>query len=93
MRFSARARHVVWSERARAAGVRECILGLIDAGDVPVVRYRLAPNEGIVCNNVLHNRAAFEDAGSSEDGGVSRGQGRRLLRVRYHDRININNKH
>ena len=42
----------------------------------------LQAGEGIVCNNVLHNRAAFHDAADAE-------QHRLLWRARYHDRIAV----
>jgi alpha-ketoglutarate-dependent taurine dioxygenase len=43
-----------------------------------VLRLRLEPGMGIVCNNVLHARSAFRDAP----------QHRRLLyRARYYDRV------
>ncbi len=38
---------------------------------------KLAPGQGLICNNVLHTRSGFEDAG----------EGRLLYRARYYDRI------
>ena len=43
------------------------------------ISYKLASNEGVVCNNVLHSRSAFED---------SKGSPKRLLyRARFRDRL------
>ena len=48
------------------------------AGSLYVLRLRLEPGMGIVCNNVLHARTGFRDAP----------QHRRLLyRARYYDRV------
>lgn len=78
MRYTARTRSIVWKddERTRTA-VRA--LEVLLAGDGPhVVRHRLGAGEGLLCNNVLHNREAFEDAP---------GATRLLYRARYYDRI------
>ncbi len=76
MRYSARARHIEWREECRAAAAR---LGEIleEAGGCRIVR-RLAASEGVICNNVLHNRTAFEDGAAGA---------RLLYRARYRDRV------
>ena len=43
-----------------------------------MLRTRLAPGMGLVCNNVLHERSAFEDAPDRK---------RLLYRARYVERI------
>jgi hypothetical protein len=76
MRYTARTRSIVWRDDAVAAASR--LLEILD-GDEHVHRLRLEAGMGIVCNNVLHDRSGFSDAG---------GRGRRLLyRARFHDRI------
>ena len=45
--------------------------------------YRLAADEGVICNNVLHNRSAFEDNDKSPK--------RLLYRARFRDRIGYTN--
>ena len=42
------------------------------------ISYKLAAGEGVICNNVLHNRSAFDDSG------VPR---RLLYRARFRDRV------
>lgn len=76
MRYSARARHIEWRAECRAAAAR---LGeaLEEAAQWRISR-RLAASEGVICNNVLHNRAAFEDDGA---------HARHLYRARYRDRV------
>jgi hypothetical protein len=52
------------------------------AGNSPYVhRIKLAPGMGIVSNNVLHARSAFEDGSDRQ---------RLLYRARYLDRLNGN---
>ncbi len=80
MRYSARARNVIWREdpalHSALAAMRELL-----ADDNPwVVRHRLAAGEGVVSNNVLHNRTGFRDHAEP-------GRGRLLFRARYYDRI------
>lgn len=79
MRYTARARNIVWRDDA---ATRDAVAFLSDtlAADGPYIfHHRLAPGEGLICNNVLHNRTAFHDG----DGD----QGRLLYRGRYLDRI------
>lgn len=80
MRYTARTRSIEWKgDRATRAAV--AALEALLAGDGGgVFCHRLAAGEGVLCNNVLHNRSAFEDAAA--------GAANRLLyRARYHDRI------
>ena len=51
------------------------------ASDSPwILRHRLEPGQGLICNNVLHNRTAFEN---DEDNGKQR----LIYRGRYYDRL------
>ncbi|HYG85554.1 MAG TPA: TauD/TfdA family dioxygenase [Azospirillum sp.] len=78
MRFSARTRNVVWRDDpvvARAVALLNALL----TGDSPyVLRHRMAPGQGLLCNNVLHNRDGFRDSAEKK---------RLLLRARYYDRV------
>ncbi|MBC8269222.1 MAG: TauD/TfdA family dioxygenase [Rhodospirillaceae bacterium] len=78
MRYTARTRSIAWRDdtiTAQAIGFLSELL----AGDSPYIfRHRMAAGEGVLCNNVLHNRAAFED---------DEIQQRLILRARYFDRI------
>lgn len=80
MRYTARTRSIVWKDndetRAAVAALEKIL-----ADDSPYkFRHRLNAGEGLLCNNVLHNRTEFVDA-------VDRDAGRLLYRARYHDRI------
>ena len=78
MRYTARKRHVEWKNdtatREAAAWLEETMNGDV----APVVRLKLKPGQGLVSNNVLHNRAGFSDAPGRE---------RVVYRARYYDRV------
>ena len=60
MRYTSRPRHVIWREdcdSARALALIDEILMEPEAG----VHLTLQAGQGIVCNNLLHGRTAFED--------------------------------
>lgn len=80
MRYTARTRSIRWKDDAVT---REAVAFLDELLTPPVsfaVRVCLKAGEGIVCNNVLHSREAFNDAPDT-------GQQRLLWRARYRDRI------
>jgi alpha-ketoglutarate-dependent taurine dioxygenase len=78
MRFTARKKNVIWRDdvttRAAVTHLNEL---LADSGG-PVLRYRLRPGQGIISNNVLHNRTAFQDDPANT---------RLVYRARYFDRV------
>jgi len=77
MRFSARTRNIEWKNDALTQEALACMNSLLTINNPYVTTYRLKPGEGIIANNVLHNRNAFEDGEP----------GRLLYRARYYDRI------
>jgi hypothetical protein len=80
MRYTARTRSIRWKHDAIT---REAVAFLQNLLTPPVsfaFRVCLKAGEGIVCNNVLHNREAFSDDPASQ-------QQRLLWRARYRDRI------
>ena len=79
MRYSARAHSVVWRDDTVTCEARECLTDLLKQDSATLFRHRLEAGEGIISNNVLHCRTAFEDAESA-------GQQRLLYRARYFDR-------
>jgi hypothetical protein len=78
MRYTARTRSIAWKQDAAtvaAVAFLEKLLG----SDLPYIyRARLEPGMGLICNNVLHDRAGFNDDESHR---------RLLYRARYYDRI------
>lgn len=80
MRYSARARNIEWKETPEVRAAREALGRLFSKGDGYIYRHKLAPGEGYVSNNVLHNRSGFADPGPERPL-------RTLLRTRYLDRV------
>ncbi len=78
MRYSARKKNIRWRDDPTTTAAREFLADLLADESGPVLRYRLQQGEGIISNNVLHNRTAFEDGPS---------QKRLLYRARFFDRI------
>jgi hypothetical protein len=80
MRYTARTRSIEWrpdeTTRAAVAYLRQ----ILEADSPYVFRLRLAGGQGLVCNNVLHDRSAFEDPPAPAPG-------RLVYRARYSDRI------
>ncbi len=78
MRYTARTVSIEWKDddlTRAAVGALERILA---SDSRYIFRGRLEPGMGLVCNNVLHDRAAFVDADTRK---------RLLYRARYFDRI------
>lgn len=78
MRYTARTRSIQWRE---GADVRAAVAALeaILAEESPfVLRARLEPGMGLICNNVLHDRSGFDDSPERR---------RVIYRGRYLDRI------
>lgn len=76
MHYTERAKHIEWHPSCEEA--LSCLRELLHTTRYKL-SYKLASDEGVICNNVLHNRSAFEDFGKTP---------RRLLyRARYRDRV------
>ena len=78
MRYSARRKNIRWRDDALTRAAVACLTEMLAAADGPVLRYRLQAGEGLISNNVLHNRTSFEDGPGAR---------RLIYRARYHDRI------
>lgn len=79
MRYTARKVSIVWKDDSRTrAAVAALERILADADNPYVFRGLLEPGMGLVCNNVLHDRAAFADSDARK---------RLLYRARYFDRV------
>jgi len=79
MRYTARTVSIEWKDDAATRAAVAALERLLADADSPwIFRGRLEPGMGLVCNNVLHDRAAFSDSETRK---------RLLYRARYHDRI------
>ena len=81
MRYTARTRSIEWRDDPATleaeAWLREYLGG---EGDPLALHARLAPGQGILNNNVLHNRTSFQDGHGADTTRV-------IFRVRFHNRI------
>ena len=82
MRFSARKRNIIWRDTEETKKAVEMINALM-VDDDNVFKVALKAGQGIVCNNVLHNRSGFSE---------SETQKRLLYRARYYDAVTSNGK-
>ena len=78
MRYSARKRNIRWRDDVLTGAARDFLTEILDDKNGPAFHYRLQPGEGLISNNVLHNRTAFSDG---------EGHRRLLYRARFFDRI------
>ncbi len=77
MRYTARKRYIAWRDDAVTQAAVAALEEILES-DPLILRHKMQPGEGLICNNVLHTRTGFENG---------EGAGRLLYRVRYHDRI------
>jgi hypothetical protein len=80
MRYTARTRSIEWrADQATRAAV-QFLKEILDSDSRYVFTLRLAGGQGIVCNNVLHDRSAFTDDPAP-------GLTRLVYRARYTERV------
>jgi alpha-ketoglutarate-dependent taurine dioxygenase len=79
MRYTARQRNILWKDDVLTQEAVAALQELMNSQSAWIYRAKLQPGQGLMCNNVLHDRTGFTD---SE-------QHRRLLyRLRFYDRMN-----
>jgi len=79
MRYTARKRNIRWREDAATQAAVRALERLLSE-DPLIMRIKLEPGDGVICNNVLHDRIGFETDPEP-------GPGRLLYRIRSYDRI------
>lgn len=77
-RYTARKRYIHWRDDPTTLEAVAFLQNLLTSGENGVVRHRLRPGQGIICNNVLHCRTGFNN---------SPDQQRLYFRARYYDRV------
>ena len=80
MRYTARTRSIEWRPDATLRAAVQFLRRALEADSPYVFTLRLAAGQGLVCNNVLHDRSAFADDPAP-------GAGRLVYRARYSDRV------
>jgi hypothetical protein len=78
MRYTARTKSIVWKQDAATVEALAALERLL-ASDFPfILRGRMEPGMGLVCNNVLHDRSGFSNTPE---------RNRLLYRARYYERV------
>ncbi|UCG97664.1 MAG: TauD/TfdA family dioxygenase [Burkholderiales bacterium] len=77
MRYTARTRSISWKDDAATHAAVAALSRILDSTEL-ALQLRMSPGMGLVCNNVLHDRAAFADSATRR---------RLVLRARYFERI------
>jgi hypothetical protein len=77
MRYTARTRSIAWKDDPAVQAATSALQQILES-DRRVLRLLMEPGMGIVCNNVLHDRAAFTDSSARR---------RLVLRARYYEAI------
>ncbi|MCF8178186.1 MAG: TauD/TfdA family dioxygenase [Sulfuritalea sp.] len=78
MRYTARTISIEWRDDVATAAAVAALTRVLAAPTPWTLHGRLEPGMGLVCNNVLHDRAGFKDGPDHR---------RLLYRARYHERI------
>ena len=77
MRYTARTRSIAWKEDPAVQAATSALQQVLET-DPHVLRLLMEPGMGLVCNNVLHDRAAFTDSSAHR---------RLILRARYYEAV------
>ena len=78
MRYTARSRSIEWSPDPLTREAVEALVAFLHSDSAYIYRARLQAGQGLICNNVLHDRAGFED---------DEHHSRLFYRLRYYERV------
>ena len=78
MRYTQRKTHILWRQDKDTQTALSLLGDLLASDSGHILNVRLNPGEGVICNNVLHNRSSFTDNPEHP---------RVMLRARYYDRF------
>ena len=78
MRYTARTRSIEWKQDAVTQAAVKSLEEFLGSESPHIYRATLQSGQGLISNNVLHDRSGFEDTGESK---------RLLYRLRYYQRI------
>jgi hypothetical protein len=80
MRYTSRPHNIVWKSDQRSQRALNLVREILLDGDA-LVDVSLQAGQGMVCNNILHGRHAFQD--------TAKHPARLVLRIRYRDAIDL----
>lgn len=78
MRYTARTRSIIWQDDAVTQAAVKTLEAFLKSESSFIYRATLLPGQGLISNNVLHDRSGFEDGDDVK---------RLLYRLRYYQRI------
>lgn len=78
MRYTARTRSIEWKDDAVTEAAVKTLSEFLDSASTFIYRTTLQSGQGLISNNVLHDRSGFEDTATGS---------RLLYRLRYYQRI------
>lgn len=80
MRYTARTRSIEWKDNSDTSEAVNALTTLLASDCKYIFHHRLEAGQGIICNNILHNRTGFKN-------GKSPLEKRLIYRARYYDRV------
>lgn len=80
MRYTKRTRSIIWKSDQTTQAAVQCLENLLDSDSPYIFRATLQAGQGLISNNVLHDRSGFADS-------LEPNQQRLLYRARYYQRI------
>jgi len=90
MRYSARKKNISWKVEDRVQYARNKIEEILNSNVEYCFNYTPRLGQGIITNNVLHNRSKFVDHEASKSEKTNNEQsGRLIYRARFYDRLNL----
>jgi hypothetical protein len=78
MRYTARKHNISWKDDRLTRAAVDYLIEILKRDGFPIIRHRLEAGQGVLCNNVLHNRTGFIDDSKNK---------RLFYRARYLDSI------
>jgi len=78
MRYTERKHNIIWKDDPEVKAALACLTDFIHSDSHFIFRHKLSENQGLISNNVLHDRSGFSDSDT---------QKRLLYRLRFFDRI------
>ena len=80
MRYTARTRSIEWSSDPLTRAAVKSLEAFLDSSSPYIYRATLQPGQGLICNNVLHDRSGFDDDAAHT---------RQLYRLRYYQHMKL----
>lgn len=80
MRYTARTRSIEWSSDLLTQAAIKTLESFLNSDSPYIYRATLQPGQGLICNNVLHDRSGFDD---------DTRQKRQLYRLRFYQRMKL----